>query len=124
MGYAVETSAGSANDKGYRPPTVEPPEVNQVNTIEDFLEIVKDDPKNYERWKNDKTHWAPADAPEAEQEKARRDELDYMKSVELGSRMSAFMENLPDTLTQEERRRAINEYLIEQRRILGIKNWP
>ncbi len=108
----------------YTPPTAKPSEFNKVETIADFLEIVKDDKDSYERWKDDKTYWAAEDAPEEVRKKAEKDELDFMKHVELGNRTRVFRENLPETMSQEERNRAIDEYVLEQRKILGIKNWP
>ena len=120
----VEPPAVVSYHDNYRPPKVDPEEIANIESIEDFLEAVKDDTKAYERWKNDKTYWVADDAPREEQEKARRNELDFMKRAELGTRINAFIENLPDTMTQEERNRAIDEYTAEQRKILGIKHWP
>ena len=55
---------------------------------------------------------------------SEEERLDDMKHVELGIRVNALIKNLPETMTQEERNRAIDEFVAEQRRLLGIKNWP
>ena len=107
----------SAHDR-YTPPTVKPEEIKSVESVEAFMEEFKDDPEKL-------AYWQTRNAVLLKNFNLSEEErLDNMKHAELGIRVNALIKNLPETMTQEERNRAIDEFVAEQRRLLGIKNWP
>ena len=122
---AEESSAVASYHDNYRPPKVDPAEIANVESIDAFLAQFRDDPEKLAYWKQRSgVLGLSPDASETEKRKAEQEQLDIMQRGELGLRVDAFIEQLPDTLTQEERNRAIDEYTAEQRKILGIKHWP
>lgn len=102
----------------YTSPTVKQEEIKVVGSIDAFMEEFKDDPEKL-------AHWQTRNAVLSQSfDLSEEERLDNMKHVELGLRVDAFIKNLPTTMTQEERNQAIDEFIAEQRRLLGIKNWP
>ena len=99
-------------------------EFANIETKEQFLELFKDDPEKLKRWSLYDASAAFEGGPEEKIQEAKRNELYTMKRIELNNRVAAFEKQLPETMTQAERGRAIEEYIAKQRRILGIKNWP
>ena len=119
QGIAAPTSSTeqSAHDS-YTPPMVKQEEIKAVESVDAFMEMFKDDPEKLAYWQ---TRNAVLSSTFNLSEEER---LDDMKHVELGHRADSFMKNLPETMTQKERNRAIDDFVAEQRRLLGIKNWP
>ena len=102
----------------YTSPTVKQEEIKVVGSVDAFMEEFKDDPEKL-------AHWQTRNAVLSQSfDLSEEERLDNMKHVELGLRVDAFIKNLPTTMTQEERNQAIDEFIAEQRRLLGIKNWP
>ena len=107
----------SAHDNDM-PPVVRQEEIKNVESVDGFMEAFKDDPEKLAYWQ---TRNAVLSTNFSLSEEER---LDDMKRIELGHRLNAFIKNLPTTMTQEERNQAIDDFVAEQRRLLGIKNWP
>ena len=98
--------------------TVKPEEIRSVESVDTFLGEFKGDPEKLAYWQERNDAYAAA-ATMSEEER-----LDTMKRGERGLRLEAFIKNLPETMTQEERNRAIDEFIAEQNRLLGIKKFP
>ena len=100
------------------PPVVKQEETNAVENVDGFMEAFKDDPEKLAYWQTRNAVLSTTfDLSEEER-------LDDMKRIELGHRVNAFIKNLPTTMTQEARNQAIDDFAAEQRRLLGIKDWP
>ena len=106
----------SAHD-GYTSAAVGQEDINAVESVDAFMEAFKDDPEKLAYWQTRNAVLSTTfDLSEEER-------LDDMKRIELGQRMNAFIKNLPTTMTQEERNQAIDDFVAEQRRLLGIEDW-
>ena len=102
----------------YMPPVVKQEEIKNVESVDAFMEAFKDDPEKLAYWQT-RNAVLSTNFDLSEEER-----LDDMKQIELGHRVNAFIKNLPTTMTQEARNQAIDDFVAEQRRLLGIKNWP
>ena len=107
----------SAHDNDM-PPVVRQEEIKNVESVDGFMEAFKDDPEKLAYWQT-RNVVLSTNFNFSEEER-----LDDMKRIELGHRVNAFIKNLPTTMTQEARNQAIDDFVAEQRRLLGIKNWP
>lgn len=106
----------SAHDSDM-PSVVKQEETNAVENVDAFMEAFKDDPEKLAYWQTRNAVLSTTfDLSEEER-------LDDMKRIELGNRVNAFIKNLPTTMTQEERNQAIDDFVAEQRRLLGIEDW-
>ena len=107
----------SAHDNDM-PPVVRQEEIKNVESVDGFMEAFKDDPEKLAYWQT-RNAVLSTNFDLSEEER-----LDDMKRIELGHRVNAFIKNLPTTMTQEARNQAIDDFVAEQRRLLGIKDWP
>ena len=107
----------SAHDNDM-PPVVRQEEIKNVESVDAFMEAFKDDPEKLAYWQT-RNAVLSTNFNFSEEER-----LDDMKRIELGHRVNPFIKNLPTTMTQEARNQAIDDFVAEQRRLLGIKNWP
>ena len=107
----------SAHD-GYTSAAVGQEDIQTVESVDGFMEAFKDDPEKLAYWQT-RNAVLSTNFNFSEEER-----LDDMKRIELGHRVNAFIKNLPTTMTQEARNQAIDDFVAEQRRLLGIKNWP
>ena len=106
----------SAHDNNTQP-TVKQNDINAVESVDAFMEAFKDDPEKLAYWQTRNAVLSTTfDLSEEER-------LDDMKRIELGNRVNTFIKNLPTTMTQEERNQAIDDFVAEQRRLLGIEDW-
>ena len=99
------------------PPVVRQEEIKNVESVDGFMEAFKDDPEKLAYWQT-RNAVLSTNFNFSEEER-----LDEMKRIELGHRVNAFIKNLPTTMTQEERNQAIDDFVAEQRRLLGIEDW-
>ena len=106
----------SAHD-GDMPSVVKQDDINAVESVDAFMEAFKDDPEKLAYWQT-RNAVLSTNFNFSEEER-----LDDMKRIELGHRVNAFIKNLPTTMTQEERNQAIDDFVAEQRRLLGIEDW-
>lgn len=106
----------SAHD-GYTSAAVGQEDINAVESVDAFMEAFKDDPEKLAYWQT-RNAVLSTNFNLSEEER-----LDDMKRIELGHRLNAFIKNLPTTMTQEERNQAIDDFVAEQRRLLGIEDW-
>ena len=107
----------SAHDSDM-PSVVKQEDINAVESVDAFMEAFKDDPEKLAYWQT-RNAVLSTNFNLSEEER-----LDDMKRIELGHRVNAFIKNLPKTMTQEARSQAIDDFAAEQRRLLGIKDWP
>ena len=112
--FSTEQSAHNS----YMPPTVKQEEIKAVESVDAFMGEFKDDPEKLAYWQI-RNAVLSTTFNLSEEER-----LDDMKRVELGLRVNAFIKSLPAKMTQEERNKAVDDFVAEQRRLLGIKNWP
>ena len=106
----------SAHDNDM-PPVVRQEDINAVESVDAFMEAFKDDPEKLAYWQTRNAVLSTTfDLSEEER-------LDDMKRIELGHRVNTLIKNLPTTMTQEERNQAIDDFVAEQRRLLGIEDW-
>ena len=106
----------SAHD-GYTSAAVGQEDIKTVESVDAFMEAFKDDPEKLAYWQT-RNAVLSTNFNFSEEER-----LDDMKRIELGHRVNAFIKNLPTTMTQEERNQAIDDFVAEQRRLLGIEDW-
>ena len=106
----------SAHD-GYTSAAVGQEDINAVESVDAFMEAFKDDPEKLAYWQT-RNAVLSTNFNFSEEER-----LDDMKRIELGHRVNAFIKNMPTTMTQEERNQAIDDFVAEQRRLLGIEDW-
>ena len=106
----------SAHD-GYTSAAVGQEDINAVESVDGFMEAFKDDPEKLAYWQT-RNAVLSTNFNFSEEER-----LDDMKRIELGHRVNAFIKNMPTTMTQEERNQAIDDFVAEQRRLLGIEDW-
>ena len=106
----------SAHDSDM-PSVVKQDDRNAVESVDAFMEAFKDDPEKLAYWQT-RNAVLSTNFNLSEEER-----LDDMKRIELGNRVNTFIKNLPTTMTQEERNQAIDDFVAEQRRLLGIEDW-
>ena len=103
-----------------QPPAARTPD----EEAEAFLALFADEPEKLRKWRArketdfgsiERQRLSPQDTDDA-----KRDALDTMRRIELGERTDAFLATLPKTMTADEKGRAINEFVFEQVKLLGI----
>lgn len=102
-------------------------QVAEIDTIEDFLALFKDDPEKLAYWTIRRQpvvddYFRKTATPE-EWRIAEQEQLDIMKRGELGLRVESFRASLPKNMTSDERGRAINAFVAEQVKLLGITDF-
>lgn len=110
------------------PESSEPPATRTPDEeAEAFLALFSDEPEKLHEWKVrkeadfrliEKQNLSPAEA-----DAAKREAIDVMRRIELGRRAEAFQKTLPNTMTKDEKGRALNEFVFEQIEILGITDF-
>ena len=121
-----DTAAGNSNEFS-TPVATSDTQAAEINTIEDFLALFKDDPEKLAYWKTQSVPRTDIvfrqNATPEDWRKLEEEQLYAMKHIELGRRVEEFEATMPKNMTQDERGKAINAFVAEQAKLLGITDY-